>query len=491
MHCFSILHRMVKELPPPSPDPSAATSSSLGPSTGSDISAHKERTHNIAPYPTIASSFQMLDDDSIHLILLSLCYTDVTRRLKQLWDLALTCKRLRRACLPFMFKRVMWPNKRIANIGDHIPMLPESLWPYIQYVVSFFITKSPDKINLDRNIRFHFDDDDSCIDNLVNSLPLLPRLAILSIHNLFTPPDALIKAIFRCPLLKSLSFEETPLDFDLPRTPCETLHTLQFKDGRDLRVSGSPQLFIRSWRESPGPRAYTKIEAARNSSDVSATTTLLVAHRSFIQHIELSSTLTSYRELAHSHWPILQTLTLSGPCPRNGESIMPILNMMPCLRELCVLYTMLPSRHSSPYWAISLPTKTAGGPPKLTLAKCLSNLRHLTVSNPHPLDTVFIDIPSSLDTLCLPSIREWPHHTKGISPARASNILVGVSACGARLRELRLFIDSEPTVDLINFVARSCPALQVLHLGTDVWPRPICHNINTSRWVSALSAKLS
>jgi hypothetical protein len=102
-----------------------------------NIAAHDDSNHDyysMLPLPQITSRFETLDHDSIYLILVALCYTDVTRRLKQLWPLSLTCKRLRELCLPFMFKRVMWPNKRIPNTGEDIPMLPESLWPYIRYV---------------------------------------------------------------------------------------------------------------------------------------------------------------------------------------------------------------------------------------------------------------------------------------------------------------------------------------------------------------------
>jgi len=39
-----------------------------------------------------------------------------------------------------MFKRVMWPNKRIPidDDDDDFPMLPKTLWPYIQYVYANF-----------------------------------------------------------------------------------------------------------------------------------------------------------------------------------------------------------------------------------------------------------------------------------------------------------------------------------------------------------------
>jgi hypothetical protein len=82
------------------------------------------------------SRFEELDDDSIYLILVALCYADVTQRLKQLWPLSLTCKRLRELCLPLMFKRVVWPNKHIKDVEKDVPpMLPKPLWPYIQYVL--------------------------------------------------------------------------------------------------------------------------------------------------------------------------------------------------------------------------------------------------------------------------------------------------------------------------------------------------------------------
>lgn len=89
-----------------------------------------EHSHEL---PKVISKIEALDDDSIYLIIVALCYTDVTRRLKQIWPLSLTCKRLRDACLPLMFKRVVWPNKRMLyDTDDDVLMLPETLWPYIQ-----------------------------------------------------------------------------------------------------------------------------------------------------------------------------------------------------------------------------------------------------------------------------------------------------------------------------------------------------------------------
>lgn len=87
--------------------------------------------HKYEPKKVI-SKFEALDDDSIYLIIVALCYTDVTQKLKQIWPLSLTCKRLRGVCLSLMFKRVLWPNKHMRNDDDDVPMLPETLWPYIQ-----------------------------------------------------------------------------------------------------------------------------------------------------------------------------------------------------------------------------------------------------------------------------------------------------------------------------------------------------------------------
>lgn len=85
-----------------------------------------------APDPNLTATFETLDDDSIFLILVSLCYTVEIPRLTQLWPLSLTSKRLRGACLPLMFRRVEWPNKRMSS---DVHMLPEPLWQHIQYAV--------------------------------------------------------------------------------------------------------------------------------------------------------------------------------------------------------------------------------------------------------------------------------------------------------------------------------------------------------------------
>lgn len=84
-------------------------------------------------FPKIVSQLQALDDDCLYLVLVTLCYTEVIWKLKNIWPLSLTCKRLRAVCLPFMFKRVVWPNKRIEQIyEDYLPMLPWNLLPHIR-----------------------------------------------------------------------------------------------------------------------------------------------------------------------------------------------------------------------------------------------------------------------------------------------------------------------------------------------------------------------
>ena len=297
----------------------------------------------------------------------------------------------------------------------------------------------------------------------------------------------LIEALFRCPSLIKLSFEETPLDFHLPSIPCETLHTLQFKDGRDLRVSGSPKLFIRSWRESPGRKVYEKIELERRASDTTATAQLLDTHGSFLQHVEIPSGLMSVRDLGAIAWPVLQSLVLTGPCPPPTEHVLRITQAMPALRDLQILYSIHPPYYKH-CWCVCPPNLLKGQPTSsaLTLATCSPILRSLTLSNPHIADMVFRSIPSSIESLTLLSILEWPHQTVGINHGFATRIMREVSACGARLRELRMFISWEPTIDLINTIVQYFPALEVLHLGIDVWPRGIRQDIDTNDWVSNL-----
>lgn len=123
-------------------------------------------------------------------------------------------------------------DKHMTDIDeDDPPMLPETLWPYV------------------KSVRYHYNyNGDHYIDKLIYAIPRMSRLHTFIIHTLTTPPDALIDVLFHCPSLVELSFEETPLDFHLPPAPCESLRKWQFNDGRDLRVSGSPRFFIRSWR---------------------------------------------------------------------------------------------------------------------------------------------------------------------------------------------------------------------------------------------------
>jgi hypothetical protein len=332
-----------------------------------------------------------------------------------------------------------------------------------------------------RNFRYHYNFKGyHYIDGLIYAIPRLLRLRTFSIHTLTTPPNGLIDALFQSPSVVELSFEETPLDFRLPRVTCESLHTLRFKDGRDLRVSGGPRFFIRSWRESPGRRKYEEMESERCQSDTAATTRILGRHSPFLRHLELTSGLTSVRHLATTTWPVLQTLILTGPCPSHREPILQIMQAMPALRDLQIMYAICPPRYIS--FCVCLPNSITEitTSSTLTLATCSPALQSMTLSNPHSADAVWRGIPPSLESLTLLSIYEWPHKTVGIDIAYATRIVRHVSTCGARLRELRIFVNSEPTVDLIDTIVRHFPALQILHVGMDVWPRGARQDINIS-----------
>ena len=338
-----------------------------------------------------------------------------------------------------------------------------------------------------RNFRFHYRDNDYYIDELIDTIPGLTRLSTFSIHSLTTPPDMLIDALFRCSSLVDLSFEETPLNFRPPLAPCKSLQTLRFKDGRDLRVSGSPRWCIRSWWESPGRKVYEEIELQRRASDTAATTHILNTHSPFLRHVELVSGLTSVPGLVDINaWPVLQSLVLTGPCPSPVESILPILQSMPVLRDLQILYSRCPPQHGPPYWFVCPPSTVTEKIMSsiLTLKICSPILRSLTLSNPHPADMVFRGIPRSMESLTLLSIYEWPHQTNGIDHTFATRIVREVSVCGARLQELRMYVNKEPTVALVESIVQYLPTLNTLHLGVDSWPRPVRLGFDTRVWVS-------
>jgi len=247
-------------------------------------------------------------------------------------------------------------------------------------------------------------------------------------------------------------------------------------------VSGGPRFFIRSWRESPGRREYEKLESERRVSDTAATTNILREHSPFLRHLELASGLTSVRDLATITWPSLQTLTLTGPCPSHKEFILPIIRAMPALLDLQIIYSWYRPRYCNIYWCVCPSNPVTGTmiSSTLTLATCSPTLRSLTLSNPHPADTVFGSIPPSLESLTLPSIHEWPHKTNGMNLTFAARIMRDVSVCGARLRVLRLFVNCEPSVGFLKTIVQHFPFLEILHLGIDVWPRGTREDITTN-----------
>lgn len=245
-------------------------------------------------------------------------------------------------------------------------------------------------------------------------------------------------------------------------------------------------MFIRSWRESPGRKTYERLELERCISDTTAATRILMTHRLSLQHIELPSGLTCMYDLAIIQWPALRVLVLTGPTPSPGNiPILQILQGMPGLRDLRFMYSKQShSKGIRPSLSVCPgPTGTPKPSSTLTLAHSSPNLHSLTLSNPNPSDTVFCGVPPMLESLALPSINEWPHLTKGINHNFASRILRDIRGCGVRLRELRMYVSREPTVELLHTIVRYCPALEILYLGMDFYRRAARPDLHNQLWV--------
>lgn len=83
----------------------------------------------------IRASLNTLDDDSLALIVVALCYSSPRFAMLRLKQLSLTSKHMRVICLPLMFKRVRWPSARITkdvSAGAPAPFFPDDTLPFIR-----------------------------------------------------------------------------------------------------------------------------------------------------------------------------------------------------------------------------------------------------------------------------------------------------------------------------------------------------------------------
>jgi len=154
------------------------------------------------------------------------------------------CKRLRELCLPLMFKRVVCLINTIKMLRRtcHPAAKPCGVLQYVcQRYIKWLLIPSCCFQELQISLQlqgYHY------IDELIYAIPRLSRLRIFHTH-LTTTAKCLMT---RCSILRPsrLSFEETPLDFRLPRVPCESLHTLRFKRRKGPPCIRRTSIFIRS-----------------------------------------------------------------------------------------------------------------------------------------------------------------------------------------------------------------------------------------------------
>jgi hypothetical protein len=406
-----------------------------------------------------------VNDDSLHLIVTALCYTNAFYPLRQLQSLSLTCRRLRGVCLPFMFKFVEWPSKRMSGLGaETAKMLPEPLLPYIRH---FRLTA----------------DGTLSITELAFVVPKMVGLSTFIFHTLETPSDNLVAAVLNLPSLRNLQFEETPLNFRLPETFNPDLRSLVFKDGKDLRVFGGAKMYHHSWRLVSGDDDYERLALERLPTDKQGAMRLLRAYSTSLENIEIPSELLCSLDFTSRPWPALYTLTLTGTCAPT-LSLMELVRGVPGLVELHVLCSMPPAPKMAADSAVVHCSK-----PSPTLEQCLPRLRALTVSNLHPEDRILGDVPPTLEALVLISIHSWPDTTQGLDHCHARHILKAVSSSGARLTELRMGLDEEPSLELVRIITRDFPALEILQLGIDFYLSNREHSAhNSSLWVQYAEA---
>ncbi|KAG6889560.1 hypothetical protein C0995_016687 [Termitomyces sp. Mi166 len=385
-------------------------------------------------------------------------------------SLASTCRVIRQAALSVLFAQVHWPhgNKHDEESGLHF--FPATLWPYFKSFQLIWPEDWPEATPPRWGDRYYVGGDYNPrhIDKLVAALPAMSSLSSFYLSCPFYPPNSLLNALIQCRSLRDLSINETPLSISMsPRVPNEFhLDRLSIVPVAEaVRVGDGP--FDRRYTERT---YYVREYRKKYKNDVlarGATTAFLfdVGKTAYLRHVQLSTDLCSLQALAEHHWPVLDTLILTGHAQRGNGELLDVIAKMPALCELRLLFAKRRGELGLRILPEDAPSPTANGTPPTVLRQ----LRHLAVSNACNLDNVF-QYTTSLERLAILAIIDQPRVSIALSRADIDRILGdlavghGTHMVQSRLRRLRIMIEDKVNPDLCSAIAARCPNLEALEI---------------------------
>ncbi|KAL1949970.1 hypothetical protein VTO73DRAFT_8851 [Trametes versicolor] len=321
----------------------------------------------------------------------------------QLQPLSLTCKWIRDACMPILFRDcVVWSY---AFDKSETPVfLPQSIWPYVRTLMFEGSFARPDLIPE------YFGPDSSPawlielarLRALARSFSQFVKHALLSMYNLHVVsvqipnglwyrdvttrdgvPWYILEAILSTPHVRHFFFSNGPMchrDEELPQ-----------------EVSLPSVIPLQTFRFS-APSMYIP----PRTTDLDRREVLLILERAHNSLVDLLLP----GEVAPIHcmhtwdWPALTQVYLNGEYPtyKNAPPLVMALSKMPRLRYLSLYLAQPAGSEPRPIW-----------PPSLRASYAWYSLERLTITHPHPDDQFYAHLPPCLDRL---SLRCWPRYYK-------------------------------------------------------------------------------
>ncbi|KAI0636328.1 hypothetical protein C8Q77DRAFT_1103104 [Trametes polyzona] len=363
-------------------------------------------------------ALQHVDDDSLAVLFDLLALPD-------LCSLSMTCKRMRAACMPVLFRMCRVQSSNIDRAEGPL-FLPPSLWSYVQNIVfrGLFWRSDLEQSNLDYLMGLP-DRPTRCNRGLARQKVSIPALN-----------DLVHKALSSMPRLHTVRFDVTTCDEDvwfpghIPGVPWYVLSALfHVSNLRYLHVDGPmchpydqlpldvslpPHLMpLSSLIYNPGD-----YRALARTTGMEKTVVLFLLERAAasLRELELPSESAPLPRMALWSWPMLIKLSLHGERPQLAEGSPPlvsILGQMPRLRDLTLRFAELVDVLPPPIW-----------PPWFSAQYEWPDLERLYVSHPCPNDEFYAHLPNTLRDL---SLRCWPRHYKHYAPRGYSKRKIGVN----------------------------------------------------------------
>ncbi|KAF7295546.1 hypothetical protein MIND_01094600 [Mycena indigotica] len=349
-----------------------------------------------------------------------------------LLSLSLTCRKLRVAILPRVFRKICSHSASCESVW------PKSLWPFF------------------RTLRLRDEDTRTPVlsPELLDVLSALPAVTKIVLSTESVIPTDFFSAVAGLGTLQVLELRQLRLDGETPSMP------LPFPSLTNLILS------------IVGPRGATRVSGIDVDCEKQNVASLLKNLAPRLERLTISGDLLS-PSICDTLWPKLRELVVTEHTPIPYIATHRLLAHMPALHSLSLLYTADVSRD-----------KTVGLHPPLTLGTSHDmlttyspHLTAVTLSNTSLHDPIFDQLPLTLDSLSI--LPMWDLHGHLAYPGGLGEVRFFRDRASELLRRLVRFnylteftfvaMVVNPKPAFVDLIATSFPLLQTLHLGQRVF----------------------